>query len=365
MTLHSEIAEIIEKIDAEIPITVHQAVTLYDKAPVSLLGKIAHEIKLKRHGKNVYYNRNIHLEPTNICIMQCAFCTYYRQKESSEAWIHDKKSIEQLLTKYLNANITEVHIVSGVHPDYGLKQYADIIVQVRQFFPHVHIKAYTAVEIIHIAKREKMSVKSVLQHLQDKGLNSLPGGGAEIFNEKVRQQICPKKATATEWLDVHQTAHELGLKTNATILYGHIETIQQRFEHLDLLRQLQQKTSGFNAFIPLKYKIAGKSGLVNQETSMIDDLKMVALSRIFLHNIDHIKSYWPMFGKDFSQITLQYGVDDMDGTIQDTTKIYTMSGVKSDNVTLTVEQMQRLITEANSIPVERDSHYHIVQREDS
>lgn len=348
---------IISKVFQHEPISVEEVIELYHKVPLSFLGMVANELKLERYGNQIFYNRNIHVEPTNVCVMGCKFCTYYRLKGEQEAWEYNHDDIAKILSTHNQDTITEVHIVGGVHPDYKLEQYAAIVSQVRKALPHVHIKAYTAVEIVYMAQQEKISYKAVLESLRQQGLDSLPGGGAEIFDEEVRKKICPGKATAREWLDVHRTAHELGIKSNATILYGHIETIRHRFEHMERLRALQQETGGFNAFIPLKYKIAGSKKLAPTETSGIDDLKMIALSRIFFHNIDHIKSYWPMFGKAFSQVTLSYGVDDLDGTIQDSTKIYTMSGVDNSNTNMTVEQMCSFIREVGGTPIERDSHY--------
>ena len=248
------------------------------------------------------------------------------KKKDEKGWELSTDEIQEKIESQIENKITEVHIVGGVHPEWDISYYANLMKRIKTKFPQLHIKAFTAVELHHFIKRAGMEYKEGLQYLKQHGLDSIPGGGAEIFDEEVRNKICPKKPSGNIWLEVHKVAHSLGIPTNATILYGHLETYKHRIDHLNQLRELQDKTKGFNAFIPLKYKNKNNEMSGITEVSVIEDLKNYAISRIFLDNFQHIKAYWPMIGKSLAQIALSFGVDDLDGTINDSTKIYSRAG---------------------------------------
>jgi len=257
----------------------------------------------------------------------------------------------------MNENITEVHIVGGVHPSRDLEYYCNLIRIVKKELPKVQIKAYTAVEIDHMSHKAGLSIRDGLLKLKEAGLASIPGGGAEIFDEEIRSKIAPDKTSSRKWLDIHQAAHGLGIPSNATMLYGHIESYANRIDHLNRLRELQDKTHGFNCFIPLKYHKAGNSMSPNSEVSWIEDMRNYAVSRIFLDNIPHLKAYWPMIGKDMAELSLSFGVDDLDGTIQDTTRIYSMAGSKEQNPAMQASELIAMIHKNGLTAVERDSVY--------
>lgn len=350
--------KILEKSLAGVPISSHEALVLWREAPLAALGAAARMVKVAHSGQEVYYNRNIHIEPTNICAFHCAFCSYRRDRGDEGAWYYDLAQIDKIVESHAAKPITEVHIVGGVHPDHDLQYYIDLIRQIKNRLPQVAIKAYSAVELDYIIKKEGVSLKEGLKRLIEAGMQAIPGGGAEIFASDIRGRICPEKCTAQEWLDLHQTAHELGINTNATILYGHIEQIEDRIDHLLRLRDLQGLTGGFSAFIPLKFRTSGNLlGENITETSLVEDMRMMALSRIFLDNVPHIKAYWPMLGLEATQMALEFGADDIDGTIDDTTKIYSMAGAEEQKPQLSVEQCQCLIRKAGFEPVERDTFY--------
>jgi aminodeoxyfutalosine synthase len=261
----------------------------------------------------------------------------------------------------LGNDITEVHIVGAVHPGRDIYYYADLVRRVHEARPEVHIKAYTAIEIEYMAQRSGLSFKEGLQLLKDAGLNSLPGGGAEIFDDHIREQICGKKSSTEAWIEIHETAHKLGIPTNSTILYGHIEKFEHRIHHMELLRQLQDRTGGFNAYIPLKFKNKNNEMSYIEEVSLIEDLRNYAVSRIYLDNIAHLKAYWPMIGKEMAALSLAFGVDDLDGTINDSTKIYSLAGA-GENPSLSSDEIRELIIKAGRIPAERDSVYNIISQ---
>ncbi|MCK9562352.1 MAG: aminofutalosine synthase MqnE [Bacteroidales bacterium] len=354
---HNTLQNIAKKIIDFQRISTDDCNILYQEADISFLGVLANYICTHKHNNHVYFNKNIHIEPTNICIHDCVFCSYARKKGESQTW---EMTIQQMCDKILSIPedaITEVHIVGGVHPDRGLDFYCDLLQAIKKIRPTLHIKAFTAIEIEYMAIKSKLSLQETLTQLQAAGLDSMPGGGAEIFDEDLRAQICPSKTKSAEWLKIHEIAHSIDIKTNATILYGHLESYEHRIDHMNRLRKLQDKTSGFQAFIPLKYKKENNILHVNVEVSWIEDLRNFAIARIFLDNIPHIKAYWPMLGKDLAQLSLEFGVNDFDGTINDSTKIYSMAGAEDTNPSMTQEQMVQLIRDARKIPVERDSIY--------
>lgn len=357
------INEIADSIRRNERISTEDAIALWQNAPLWLLGELATERKEGVSGKEVYYNRNVHLEPTNICLFNCEFCSFRRREGDADAWYMTLEEIEARANELRGADITEVHIVGGVHPKHDLAAYCAMIRCVKKALPHVAVKAYTAVEIFYMIRNEGISIVEGLRRLKEAGMECIPGGGAEIFDAELRKKICPEKCNADEWLAVHRAAHNMGISTNCTMLYGHIESLEQRIDHLERLRKLQDEAPGFDAFIPLKYHSRGNRLSEAGECSVEDDLRMIAISRIYLDNIPHIKAYWVSYGKATTEMALAFGADDIDGTIGDTTKIYSMAGGIS-RPTMSVEELEDMVKSAGYIPVERDSHYNRVERTD-
>ncbi len=365
LRLEPQIERIVNQLLSGARLADADALILLREAPLALLGTLATAKKREISGDALYYNRNIHIEPTNICLFRCRFCSYRRAEGEPGAWYYDLDRIEQLAREQQGRDITEVHIVGGVHPRHDLDHYARMIRRVKRALPHVAVKAYTAVELHYMIRQAGLSLEEGLKKLQEAGMEAIPGGGAEIFDPEIRSRICPEKPSAHEWLDTHQAAHRLGIRTNATMLYGHIEDYTHRIDHLRRLRELQDATEGFDAFIPLKYRSGnnplGKE-LDSQEVSLPEDMRMMALSRLYLDNIPHIKAYWPMLGLSATELALSFGADDIDGTIDDTTKIYSMAGAQEQRPSLTVEQIQALASRAGLRAVERDTFYRPVVR---
>ena len=337
------------------------ALVLWREAPLWLLGELATERKVAVSGRNVYYNRNVHLEPSNICLFNCEFCSFRRKEGDPDAWLMTMDEVEARAAELRDADITEVHIVGGVHPKHDLDTYVEMVRRVKSQLPHVAVKAYTAVEIFYMIKREGVSVVEGLRRLAAVGMECIPGGGAEIFDAELRAKICPDKCSADEWLAVHRAAHNMGISTNCTMLYGHIETLEQRIDHLERLRKLQDQAPGFDAFIPLKYHSRNNRMSEAGECSVEEDLRTIAMSRLFLDNIPHIKAYWVSYGRAITEMALAFGADDIDGTIGDTTKIYSMAG-GTERPSMSVAELEAMVRAAGMEPVERDSHYNIVER---
>jgi aminodeoxyfutalosine synthase len=358
----NELKSIASKVFNGYRISVDEGITLFEKGELNFLGILANFVREKKNGNDVYFNRNFHIEPTNICVFDCKFCSYSRLlKQKEEGW---ELTIEQMLDivrKYDGIPVTEVHIVGGVHPKMGLMYFAELIKKVKEIRPEIHVKAFTAVELDYMCRKAKVSYKEGLQILKDHGQDSLPGGGAEIFDEELRAQIAGDKCTSKEWLEMHETAHSLGMPSNATMLYGHIENYAHRIDHMNRLRELQDKTNGFNTFIPLKFRNQGNQMSNVPEVSVIEDLKNYAVSRIFMDNFNHIKAYWPMIGRSTAQLSLNYGVDDIDGTIDDSTKIYSMAGSEEQNPALTTAELVELIKQVARRPIERDTVYNVIK----
>ena len=342
-------------------ITADDALKLWREAPLWLLGELATERKEQMSGKEVYYNRNVHLEPTNICLFNCEFCSFRRREGDKDAWYMSLDDIEARAMELRGTDITEVHIVGGVHPKHDLDTYCAMIRRVKRALPHVTVKAYTAVEIFYMIRNDSISIVEGLRRLKEAGMECIPGGGAEIFDAELRKKICPEKCSSEEWLAVHRAAHNMGIPTNCTMLYGHIETLEQRIDHLERLRNLQDEAPGFDAFIPLKYHSRGNRLSEAGECSVEDDLRTIAISRLFLDNIPHIKAYWVSYGKATTEMALAFGADDIDGTIGDTTKIYSMAG-GVERPTMSVEELEEMVRGVGFIPIERDSHYNRVER---
>ena len=338
-----------------------EALLLFEKGSLPFVGALANYIAQSLHGNSVYYNRNFHIEPTNVCVYTCNFCSYSRQyKHRDDGW---ELSIEQMLDmvkKYDGEPVTEVHIVGGVHPKMNLEFFCELIAKIKAHRPDLHIKGFTAVELDYMFRKAKLSTEEGLQQLKAAGLQSLPGGGAEIFAPLIREQICPDKVDGAGWLAIHQAAHEMGMHSNATMLYGHIESYRDRIEHMQALRTLQDKTKGFNCFIPLKFRNDNNDMSYLTETTTVEDLRMYAIARIYLDNFRNLKAYWPMLGRQTAQLTLAFGVNDLDGTIDDTTKIYSMAGSEEQTPSMSTEELRELISTIGKTPVERDTLYNVI-----
>ena len=357
--LPPEVIAIREKVIAGTRITDEDAIILFEKAPLSFLGTLADLVRTRKNGNKTFFNRNFHIEPTNVCIYTCKFCSYSRLiKHRGEGWEYTMEDMLNIVKKYDGQPVTEVHIVGGVLPQYDLDFYCELFRQIRAHRPELHIKALTPVEYHYIFKKAKVSYEEGMKRISDAGVDSLPGGGAEIFHPEIREVICADKCTGDEWLRMHEIWHQLGKRSNATILYGHIEKYTHRVDHMRRLRELQDKTGGFQTFIPLKFRNKDNEMSNLPETTVIEDLKNYAVSRIYLDNFDHIKAYWPMLGRDMAQVAMSFGVDDLDGTIDDTTKIYSMAGSEEQNPSMSTYDLVTLIKNAGRTPVERDTLYH-------
>ncbi len=359
--LSQSLITVAEKVVSGKRITPDEGILLFKEAPLSYLAVLADHVRHRINRKQVFFNRNIHLEPTNICVNHCAFCSYRRKKGEEGCWEMGIGDLVQMAQNHALSGITEIHIVGGVHPDRDVHFYADLIREIRKILPEVQIKAFTAVEIDAMCRFASMDIREGLSLLKDAGLVSLPGGGAEIFDEELRAKICPDKTDTEGWLKIHRTAHQLGIPTNSTMLYGLIEDYSHRIDHLSRLRNLQDETGGFNAFIPLKFKHYNNRFSHIEEQTTVEDLRNYAVSRIFLDNIPHLKAYWPMIGRQVAQLSLAFGVDDLDGTIDDTTKIYSMAGSEEQSPVATTDQLIGMIRGAGFTPVERDTLYNVIK----
>ena len=356
--LSPDLKSIAEKVRAGERISDADGLLLFEKASLGFVGSLANEIRERLHGNKVFFNRNFHIEPTNVCVFSCNFCSYsrlYAKKE--EGWELSIDQMLHLVKKYDGKPVTEVHIVGGVHPKMNLQFFADLLKAIKAHRPDLHIKAFTAVEYDYMFRKAKVSVEEGLQFLIAAGLDSIPGGGAEIFHPDIRQQICADKVDGDGWLAIHETAHRLGLPSNATMLYGHIEKYEHRIDHMRRLRELQDRTHGFNTFIPLKFRNKDNDMSYVPESSVVQDMKMYAIARIYLDNFPHLKAYWPMLGRQNAQLSLSFGVDDIDGTIDDTTKIYSMAGSEEQTPSMTTAELVSLIKQVRREPVERDTVY--------
>ncbi len=363
-TKNTDLKNIAIKVQNQKRITEEEGLLLFEKAELGFLGALANYVRVKKHGDKTFFNRNFHIEPTNICIYNCKFCSYVRKLGQEGAWEYNLEQILDIVRSYKDKKVTEVHIVGGVHPHRDLHYYGNMIQEIKKIIPEIHVKAFTAVELDFMIKKARLSIKEGLIKLKEYGLDSIPGGGAEIFNEKIRTEVCDEKSSSELWLNIHRTAHEVGIPSNATILYGHIETYADRIDHMKRLRNLQDETKGFNTYIPLKFRKENNRLSYIGEVNTIEDLKNYAVSRIFLDNFDHIKAYWPMIGKATTQLSLSYGVDDIDGTIDDSTKIYSMAGAEDTSPTMSSDELVALIKEVKRVPVERDTVYNVVKEFD-
>jgi aminodeoxyfutalosine synthase len=353
---------IAEKVFNNQRISFEEGVTLYKEAELGFLGSLANYVREKKNGNYVYFNHNFHVEPTNVCVYTCAFCSYSRLiKHREQGWELSVEQIMDIIKSYDNQEVTEVHITGGVVPKQDLDFYAELFRKIKQHRPALHIKALTPVEFHYIFKKAKLSYEEGLQQMKDAGLDSLPGGGAEIFDKDIRDQIAGGKCTTEEWLSIHEIWHKMGNHSNATMLYGHVETFEHRVDHMNRLRDLQDKTGGFNAFIPLKFRNKDNAMAHVPEVSVIEDLRNYAIARIYLDNFAHIKAYWAMIGRNTAQLSLNFGTDDLDGTIDDTTKIYSMAGSEEQTPKLSTQELVDLIKAVGKVPVQRDTLYNVVK----
>ncbi|MFI3248182.1 MAG: CofH family radical SAM protein [Rikenellaceae bacterium] len=357
----NSLENIVAKCSARERISIEEAISLYREAPLWLLSQLAVERKMAVSGDSVFYNRNFHIEPTNICLFRCRFCSYRRDVGSEDSWDYSIDEMRKQAEKYIGTGVTEVHIVGGVHPKHTLDFFVELISVVHEILPDATIKAFTAIELGYMIRKAGLTFEEGLSRLKAAGMGAIPGGGAEIFDWEVREKICPEKGRAEEWLEIHDVAHRLGISTNCTMLYGHIESVEARFDHLQRLRDQQDKSGGFNAFIPLKYRNRHNEMSHIGEVSVVEDMRMMALSRLFLDNIPHIKAYWVMYGKPTTELALAFGADDVDGTIDDSTKIYSMAGAEDAKPKMTIEEIEGMATRAGFRAVERDTHYNVIK----
>ncbi len=361
-TLPITAAEIARKVLAGERISDQDGLYLFEQADLPFLGLLAQHIRTMRHGKKTYFNRNFHVEPTNVCIYSCSFCSYSRRiKKREDGWELTQEEMLNQVKAFDDKPVTEVHIVGGVLPQYDLAFYENLFREIKAHRPALHIKGLTPVEYHYIFKKAKVSYREGLERLIAAGLDSIPGGGAEIFDEAIREDIAGGKCTSDEWLELHETAHELGLRSNATMLYGHVENYAHRIDHMRRLRELQDKTGGFQTFIPLKFRNQNNEMSHLPEVTVIEDLKVYAIARIYLDNFDHIKAYWPMIGRKTTQLALSFGVNDVDGTIDDTTKIYAMAGAEDQHPAMSTQDLVDLVKAAGFEPIERDTLYRVLQ----
>ncbi len=356
------LSDIAKKVKENARITDSECLILFEKADLAYLGVLANYVRERLHGDTTYFNRNFHIEPTNVCVFSCAFCSYsrlYAHKE--DGWELSIDQMVDIVKSYDGKPVTEVHIVGGVHPKMNMAYFIELIQKIRAHRPELHIKAFTAVELDYMFRKAKLTIEEGLTQLKEAGLQSLPGGGAEIFHPEIREKIAGDKVNGEGWLKIHETAHQLGMHSNATMLYGHIETYSHRIDHMSKLRTLQDTTKGFNTFIPLKFRNANNDMSDVKESTIIEDMRLYAIARIYMDNFPHLKAYWPMLGRQNAQLTLSFGVNDIDGTIDDSTKIYSMAGSEEQSPTMSTEELVALIKQAKRVPVERDTLYNIIK----
>jgi aminodeoxyfutalosine synthase len=356
----SRLEPIAPKVLAGERLSAEDGLALFESHDLLALGWLANHVREKRHGNICYFNVNRHINPTNVCVAHCKLCAFGRSPDAPGAYTFALEEIFQRAAQGVAEGATEFHIVGGLHPDLPFDYYLDLIRGLKQRFPHVHLKAFTAVEVHYYSRLAKISLRDVLIKMKEAGVDSLPGGGAEIFHPRVRRIICDHKVSGQMWLQIARTAHELGMRSNATMLYGHVETNEERVDHLLRLRELQDKTLGFQTFIPLAFHPANTPLAHLPGPTGLDDLKTIAVSRLLLDNFDHIKAYWIMLTPRIAQVALRFGADDLDGTVVEE-KIYHDAGATTPEH-LTRAELERLIRAAGRIPVERDTLYNRVDR---
>jgi len=356
-TFPAPLRELAEKVGGGLRLDAADAELCFRTPHVLHLGRLADHVRRRLHGATTYYNVNRHINPTNVCVYtyNCKFCSFAALPGEEHAWEMSHEDVWRRAAEQGGNEVTEFHIVGGLHPDLSLAWYCEMLRGLKDRFPDVHLKAFTAIEIGWFAQREKISITDVLTRLRDAGLGSLPGGGAEIFHTEVREIICDGKLDAEEWIEVHRTAHGMGIRSNCTMLYGHVENVEHKVDHLLRLRALQDETGGFNAFIPLAYHPENNYMGLRFHTTGLADLRHLATSRLVLDNIPHVKAYWVMITPKLAQVALSFGADDLDGTVVEET-IYHMAGAHTEQQ-LSRRELERVVREAGFEPVERDTLY--------
>jgi len=353
------LSEIGEKVERSIRLSRDEALTLINSDDIIYLGRLASRVKERKTGNYAYFNVNRHINLTNICVSRCKFCAFSRDRTDPDAYTMTAEEALEVAQSARHLGITELHIVSGLHPDLPFGYYLGVITRLKEAMPDVHMQAFTAVEIGYFAKISNLSVREVLIRLKEAGLGSLPGGGAEILNSRVREALCPRKVSAEEWLEIMREAHNQGIRSNATMLYGHIETFEERIDHLLTLRALQDETGGFQSFIPLPFHPRNTQLTGFKKPTAFENLKMLAVSRLVLDNFPHIKAFWIMLGLNVAQLSLLFGADDLDGTVVEE-KITHAAGAETDQ-SISREALLNLIFETGKVPVERDTLYKVIK----
>lgn len=338
-------------------ITEEDGLALYQRASLGLLSYLADSVNQRKNQGRVFFNRSLHVELTNICFYSCPFCSVYRKHNEEEGWNLSLKELAEILQNNQSSELTEVVVSGACHPDHNLDYYIAVVALIRQLLPKVHIKAFSATDLYFVTKKGKIAVPQALQKLKSAGLNSLTGGGAEIFHHEIREKLAPEKLSGVEWLDIHEVAHSLGIQTNASMLYGHIESYKHRVDHLNKIRLLQDRTKGFLSFIPLKYKKKNSSLASLGEVPLVEDLRNFALARIFLDNIDHLVVYWPMIGKEPTQLSFSFGVNDLSGIAENPARIYSTSKEGGNFLPMTIAETKTFVEQAGKIATERNSFY--------
>ena len=354
------LGDILEKVGKGQRLSQDDALRLYRNNDILAVGYLANIVRERKNGDNAYFIYNQHVNYSNICTNLCKFCAFGKEKGTDLAYEMTVNDIEAKVRERLHEPITEIHMVGGIHPDLPYSYYLEALQAIKKVRPEVHIQAFTCVEIAHLAKLAGKNLETTLAELRDAGLGSIPGGGAEVFSPRIREKTCKDKLSGEGWLEVAKTAHRLGMRSNATMLYGHIETIEERVEHLDMLRNAQDETGGFLTFIPLAFHPKNTEMADLSRTSGIEDLKNIAVSRLYLDNFDHIKAYWVMIGPKLAQVALSFGADDIDGTVKE--EIIThMAGADTEQA-MARDNLVRLIKEAGRVPVERDTLYAVIKQ---
>jgi len=359
MVKDAGLGDILDKVRAGERLSLDDGRRLYECPDILVVGYLANIVRERLNGDKAYFIYNQHVNYSNICTNLCKFCAFGKDKESPQAYEMSVEEVKEKIRERLHEPITEVHVVGGIHPDLPYSYYIDMLRGIKEVRPDIHIQGFTCVEIAHLAELAGKSLHDTLVELQEAGLGSIPGGGAEVFSPRIREITCEKKLSGEGWIEVAQTAHRLGMQSNATMLYGHIETIDERLEHLDMLRKAQDETGGFMTFIPLAFHPKNTEMADLSRTSGIDDLRNIAVARCFLDNFPHIKGYWVMIGPKLAQVALSFGADDMDGTVKEEL-ITHMAGGETSGV-MSDTDLIRLIREAGRKPVERDTLYNVIR----
>ena len=354
-----DLSEIEEKVDKGERLSKDDALALMNSDDLISLGQLANKVRERKSGNYAYFNVNQHINLTNICVSRCKFCAFSRDKTDADAYAMTIDDVLEKARSAIDMGITEFHIVSGLHPDLPFDYYVEAVSGLKNIMPEVHIQAFTAVEIAYFAKITGLSIREVLIRLKQAGLGSLPGGGAEILNHRVREAVCSRKASSGEWLEVMREAHSLGLKSNATMLFGHIETVEERIDHLLTLRRLQDETGGFQSFIPLPFHPQNTQLPDFKKPSAFENMKMLAVSRLVLDNFPHIKAFWIMLGLKVAQLSLLFGVDDLDGTVVEE-KITHAAGAETGQ-SISSDELLGIISVTGRVPVERDTLYNVIK----